>query len=73
MALAVFMIHLLRGRVKYIVPVMFTFAFLNAYSRIYLGVHYPGDVLVGAIVGLLVAVMIIQLWKFLSRKFYAGK
>ncbi len=70
MALAVFIIHLLKGRIKYIVPVMVIFAFLNAYSRIYLGVHYPGDVLVGAIVGLLVALLVIQFWKFFTRKFY---
>jgi len=73
MALAVFMVHLLKGRIKYIVPAMFTFAFLNGYSRIYLGVHYPGDVVLGALVGLLVALLVIQLWKFLSMKFYPVK
>ena len=26
-------------------------AVLNSYSRVYLGVHYPGDLLVGAIIG----------------------
>lgn len=29
-------------------------AILNCYSRIYLGVHYPGDILVGTLLGLLV-------------------
>lgn len=28
-------------------------ALLNSYSRLYLGVHYPGDLLVGAIIGTL--------------------
>ena len=30
-------------------------ALLTCYSRIYLGVHYPGDLLVGALIGLLPA------------------
>jgi undecaprenyl-diphosphatase len=32
---------------------LFLWAALMSYTRIYLGVHYPGDILVGAIVGLL--------------------
>lgn len=31
--------------------VMIAWALLNCYSRIHLGVHYPGDLLVGAIIG----------------------
>src|ERR1041385_3466513 len=31
---------------------IFVWATLMTYTRIYLGVHYPGDILVGAIVGL---------------------
>lgn len=30
---------------------IFVWAVLNSYSRVYLGVHYPGDLLVGAIIG----------------------
>lgn len=37
------------------VPVLATFALLNCYSRIYLGMHYPGDILGGLIVGTCVA------------------
>ncbi len=32
---------------------MCAFALLNSYSRIYLGVHYPGDILCGALIGIL--------------------
>ncbi|MBQ8773028.1 MAG: phosphatase PAP2 family protein [Muribaculaceae bacterium] len=31
-----------------------TWAVLNSYSRLYLGVHYPGDLIVGGIVGAIV-------------------
>lgn len=34
---------------------LFLWAALTCYSRMYLGVHYPGDILCGAIIGALVA------------------
>ena len=33
------------------IALLFVWAFLVSYSRVYLGVHYPGDITVGAIVG----------------------
>lgn len=32
---------------------VFGWAVLNSYSRVYLGVHYPGDLLCGAIIGIM--------------------
>lgn len=52
---------------------MFVWALLNCYSRVYLGVHYPGDLIVGGIVGALFA----WLWWLAARyaviRFNAGE
>jgi len=42
---------LLRNRLKG-AGWLFAFAVLTSYSRIYLGVHYPFDILMGAFVGM---------------------
>jgi undecaprenyl-diphosphatase len=34
---------------------IFTWALIVCYTRIYLGVHYPGDILVGAVIGISIA------------------
>ena len=46
----------------------FLFAFLNAYSRIYLGVHFISDVIVGAFVGAIIAVLIYLLYNWVRRR-----
>lgn len=43
-------------------------AIANSYSRIYLGVHYPGDLLTGAIIGSFWAVIIMTIAKQLCKK-----
>lgn len=50
-AVALFIIITLSAKRRYIIPIALGYAVLTAYSRIYLGVHYPGDILVGAITG----------------------
>jgi len=36
---------------KRLMFVLYAWAMINCYSRIYLGVHYPGDLVVGALIG----------------------
>jgi undecaprenyl-diphosphatase len=43
---------------------IFLFAFLTAYSRIYLGVHFISDVVVGMLVGMIIGVCIYLLYNW---------
>lgn len=43
-------------------------ACINSFSRIYLGVHFPGDILCGAIAGTLVATLMYLVYGFVRKK-----
>lgn len=68
-AVAIFVILALKSRHKYILPVGLAFALLVSYSRIYLGVHYPLDILTGVVMGSLIAwLMYKAMTTFISGK-----
>jgi undecaprenyl-diphosphatase len=46
---------------------LFSLASLIAFSRIYVGVHYPLDVISGAIIGLGFGILIIYLWNIVEN------
>lgn len=48
---------------------LFLWAGLMTYSRIYLGVHYPGDIIVGALVGIIGSLLMLWLTGFLLNRF----
>lgn len=62
-AMAVFMGSLFKDRFRFVNPLLLVWATLNAYSRIYLGVHYPGDVIGGALLGMLIGAMVFAAWQ----------
>jgi len=41
---------------------LFLWAAFVSYTRIYLGVHYPGDIIVGALIGVLVGWLVFKLY-----------
>lgn len=56
-ALATFLGLMHPGKPVFI-AVLYLWAALVSYSRIYVGVHYPGDILAGALIGIAIAVAI---------------
>jgi undecaprenyl-diphosphatase len=54
-------------RIRYWV---FGWAALIAISRPAVGVHYPSDILGGAIIGIAVALAIVVLWRVIQRRFF---
>jgi undecaprenyl-diphosphatase len=69
-ALAVFIARIFRQNVPYIAPIMFTYAVLHTYSRVYLGVHYPGDVIVGALLGVAYGWALYEIWRSVQPRIF---
>lgn len=67
-ALALFLSHFLKNKIKHFAPLIFTWAALVSYSRIYLGVHFPGDIIGGILLGFLLAWMMVNIYKRIIKK-----
>lgn len=65
-ALSTFVALVVRSR--WITFVMFLYAMLTSYSRIYLGVHYPGDILCGALYGVLCALAVYAFFLYAQHR-----
>jgi len=62
-AAAVFLIGVFGGLARWLRPVALTWAGLIAFSQVYVGVHYPGDVLFGAALGSAIGWWTVVTWR----------
>lgn len=65
-SLAIFFGLLFRNRIRYIILITLVYASFISYSRIYLGVHFPIDIIFGSLFGLFIG---FSIYKFVYLKF----
>ena len=70
-SIAIFFALLIRNR--FFTAAMVTYSLVNCWTRMYLGVHYPGDILVGLLWGGLVGTVVWYLHLRVSRQFASDK
>lgn len=69
MAAAFFLYKVLKPYLKYM-GFIFLWPLIFAYSRIYLGLHYPGDILCGYVWGILMALIMLKLYVYLRNRYF---
>ena len=65
---ATYLTILLGKKIKQLPYFLFVWAAIVAYSRVYLGMHFPGDIIVAAIMGILLALFFGTLAKKVIKK-----
>jgi undecaprenyl-diphosphatase len=71
LSVAVFFSLILRNHLKYFSCFLILWAILVGYSRIYIGVHFPVDVLFGFMVGIINGALMYKVRKYFSTKYFS--
>lgn len=69
MAVAFFLYRVLHPYLKYM-GFFFLWPLIFAYSRIYLGLHYPGDILMGYLYGIFTGWLVLKLYIYLRDRYF---
>jgi len=70
MAVAVFFGLLFKKQLKYLLPILILWALVVSYSRIYIGVHFPLDILTGMFFGSVYGLIFYYLLKIVLNKYF---
>ena len=58
---------------KWTSVVLFSWALLSSYSRIYLGLHYPADIFAGAVAGTILGLFFYYIYLFAAKNLYSNR
>ena len=67
-AVAAFLTPIFSKNRAWVGIVLYLWAFISSYSRIYIGYHYPGDILCGAILGILIGLILWKMFQLVIMK-----
>lgn len=70
MAVTTFLYLIFRNKYKYF-GLLFLWPLIFAYSRIYLGLHYPTDILTGYLFGGMIGFLFYKLYQFFQKKYFS--
>ena len=69
LALALFLSLVFRKSAFYLAPIILAWAFIIGFAQIYVGVHFPSDILAGLLLGILCGFLAYFIYRNLTKRF----